>query len=566
NNYYASVDGVLFNKARTTLILCPASKTGAYSIPSSVTSIDSNAFYYCSGLTSVTIGSGVTSIGDLAFSYCRGLTAINVEENNNYYASVDGVLFNKARTTLIQCPASKTGAYSIPSSVTSIGSSAFYYCSGLTSVTIPSSVTSIGSDAFYDCRGLTGALTIPSSVTSIGSDAFSHCSGLTEIINRAITPQTIDSYVFYNETTSSVKLFVPLQSLDAYKTANVWKDFNIKTMPFMLDDANVTLLISETQTLESTFIEEYAGGMTVTWTSENSAVATVSNDGTIAAILPGTTIIAAVVQDDSFTRKCVVNVLKADIDMSAITFADKTVTYDGQSHSILIDETLPQGVSVNYTDNNKVNVGVYTITAAFTSNNYNVPAAKTATLTIKKADIDMSGITFDDKTVAYDGQTHGIFIGGTVPNRITDINYTNNGQIQAGVYTVTVSFTVDAAKYNTPAPLTATLTISDGVPVSDVKPDKRSGGIRLLSNIVSDKAVITVDLPNNERVSQIKAVIYDNIGNVVFEKTERGSSITWNLTNNAGRNVANGTYLIVAEAIGNNAKTYKYSAKLGVRR
>jgi hypothetical protein len=557
---------VLFNKARTTLILCPASKTGAYSIPSSVTSIDSNAFYYCSGLTSVTIGSGVTSIGDLAFSYCRGLTAINVEENNNYYASVDGVLFNKARTTLIQCPASKTGAYSIPSSVTSIGSSAFYYCSGLTSVTIPSSVTSIGSDAFYDCRGLTGALTIPSSVTSIGSDAFSHCSGLTEIINRAITPQTIDSYVFYNETTSSVKLFVPLQSLDAYKTANVWKDFNIKTMPFMLDDANVTLLISETQTLESTFIEEYAGGMTVTWTSENSAVATVSNDGTIAAILPGTTIIAAVVQDDSFTRKCVVNVLKADIDMSAITFADKTVTYDGQSHSILIDETLPQGVSVNYTDNNKVNVGVYTITAAFTSNNYNVPAAKTATLTIKKADIDMSGITFDDKTVAYDGQTHGIFIGGTVPNRITDINYTNNGQIQAGVYTVTVSFTVDAAKYNTPAPLTATLTISDGVPVSDVKPDKRSGGIRLLSNIVSDKAVITVDLPNNERVSQIKAVIYDNIGNVVFEKTERGSSITWNLTNNAGRNVANGTYLIVAEAIGNNAKTYKYSAKLGVRR
>ncbi|MDR0304161.1 MAG: leucine-rich repeat domain-containing protein, partial [Chitinispirillales bacterium] len=68
----------------------------------------------------------------------------------------------------------------IGDSVTSIGSYAFYDCSGLTSVTIPSSVTSIGSYAFYDCSGLT-SVTIPSSVTSIGSSAFSYCSGLTSV-------------------------------------------------------------------------------------------------------------------------------------------------------------------------------------------------------------------------------------------------------------------------------------------------------------------------------------------------------------------------------------------------
>ncbi|MDR0304784.1 MAG: C10 family peptidase [Chitinispirillales bacterium] len=99
----------------------------------------------------------------------------------------------------------------------------------------------------------------------------------------------------------------------------------------------------------------------------------------------------------------------------------------------------------------------------------------------------------------------------------------------------------------------------------DKNPDRRSG-IRLSSNIVSDKATIAIDLPNNERVSQMKAVFYDNTGNVVFEAEGRGGKIEWNLTNNAGRNAANGTYLAVIEARGNNGKTYKYSTKIGVRR
>jgi flagellar hook assembly protein FlgD len=103
-------------------------------------------------------------------------------------------------------------------------------------------------------------------------------------------------------------------------------------------------------------------------------------------------------------------------------------------------------------------------------------------------------------------------------------------------------------------------------PIIDIKnPDKR-GGIRLSSNIVSEKAVITIDLPNNERVSQMKAVVYDNTGNEVFETEARGGTAEWDLTNNDGRNAANGSYLIIVEARGNNAKTYKYSAKLGVKR
>ena len=109
------------------------------------TSIGSNTFFDCSGLTSVTIPDSVLSIGDSAFGGCSGLTRIT-----------------------------------IPDSVTSIGSSAFSGCSGLTSITIPNSVTSIGDWAFSDCSKLT-SVTIPDSVTSIGEYAFSGCSGLEKI-------------------------------------------------------------------------------------------------------------------------------------------------------------------------------------------------------------------------------------------------------------------------------------------------------------------------------------------------------------------------------------------------
>ncbi len=149
------------------------------SIGNSVTSIGDAAFYNCSGLTSVTIPNSVTSIGESAFSNCSGLTSIDVASENTHYSSIDGVLYNYAQDTLIQCPGAKTSV-TISNSVTSIGVSAFSYCSGLTSVTIPNSVTSIGDGAFLDCSGLT-SVTIPNSVTSIGNWAFSDCSGLTSI-------------------------------------------------------------------------------------------------------------------------------------------------------------------------------------------------------------------------------------------------------------------------------------------------------------------------------------------------------------------------------------------------
>ncbi len=147
----------------------------------SVTSIGDYAFYWCSKLTQVTIPSSVTSIGDYAFEDCYALTAINVESDNTAYCSVDGILFNKDKTTLIQYPAGKPEtSYNIPDGVTSIGYEAFRYCSALTQVTIPESVTNIGNYAFSGCSALT-QVTIGNSVESIGEGAFYGCSALTQV-------------------------------------------------------------------------------------------------------------------------------------------------------------------------------------------------------------------------------------------------------------------------------------------------------------------------------------------------------------------------------------------------
>jgi hypothetical protein len=157
NPVFSSVDGVLFDKGQTTLILHPMCKAStSYTVSNSVTRIAGVAFIYCYSLSSVTIPSSVTNIGSNAFTGCTNLTAISVDALNAFYCSVDGDLYDKGQTTLIQCPGAKAGADAIPNSVTSIGDNAFSYCAFLSSVTIASSVTNIAPFAFYYCSRLTG--------------------------------------------------------------------------------------------------------------------------------------------------------------------------------------------------------------------------------------------------------------------------------------------------------------------------------------------------------------------------------------------------------------------------
>ena len=145
-------------------------------VQSGVTHIGWYAFYACPSLASVTIGNSVQTIGDFAFLNCLSLASITVDGNNTAYSSEDGVLFNKAKTKLIQYPVGNTRAsYAVPGTVKTIGDDAFYNCTSLASVTIPDSVTSIGTWAFSGCPALVNIffLTTTWNITTIGSDAFS---------------------------------------------------------------------------------------------------------------------------------------------------------------------------------------------------------------------------------------------------------------------------------------------------------------------------------------------------------------------------------------------------------
>jgi hypothetical protein len=219
NTAYTSLDGVLFDTGQRTLIQYPAGKAGSYALPATVTSVGPAAFMSCSGLTGLTLSTNLSSIGDQAFMSCAGLTSVTipklvtsigiqafaectsllsiaVDPLNPAYSSMSGVLFDKNQVTLIQCPAGKTGSYTPPGSITSIGDYAFDLCSNLTAIAIPASVTNIGNSSFYFCTSLTN-LVVPNSVQSIGPAAFSHCLNLANItLPESLTSLKTATFMF----------------------------------------------------------------------------------------------------------------------------------------------------------------------------------------------------------------------------------------------------------------------------------------------------------------------------------------------------------------------------------
>lgn len=169
-------------------------------IPDGVATLGPEAFRHCVGLTNATIGRGVASIGAKAFNNCPSLTSIKVAGENPHFSDIEGVLFNKARTTLIQYPNARPAArHTVPDSVRRIGDFAFADAVALTNVTLGAGGVDIGMSAFENCRVLAGIelgsatnisarafadcwalshVEVPDSVLAIGDQAFERCTGL----------------------------------------------------------------------------------------------------------------------------------------------------------------------------------------------------------------------------------------------------------------------------------------------------------------------------------------------------------------------------------------------------
>ena len=179
-------------------------------IPAGVREIG-GAFFTCVNLASVSIPSSVESIATNAFGYCGSLAYLKVDSGNRHYDSRDNSnAIIKTSTNELVAGCKNTV---IPSSVTSIGSTAFYGRTGLTSIIIPESVTRIGEYAFFDCSGLT-SITVKSVSTPLGS-----------------------SYMFND--TNDCPIYVPAGSVDAYKAANWWIDYadRIQAIPVPVPEA-----------------------------------------------------------------------------------------------------------------------------------------------------------------------------------------------------------------------------------------------------------------------------------------------------------------------------------------
>ena len=217
--YCSSLTSVTIGDSVTTIggyAFCDCSSLTSVTIPDSVTTIGNGAFGCCSSLTSVTIGDSVTTIGNYAFEDCSSLSSVTIPDS---VTTIGGYAF-------LDC--TSLTSVTIPDSVTTIGNGAFNGCDSLTSVTIPDSVTTIGERAFYYCSSLT-SVTIGNSVTTIGISAFYNCTSLTSVYCKATTPPSLGDYVFkyydYGYVNIGCPIYVPAESVKAYKAADGWSDY-----------------------------------------------------------------------------------------------------------------------------------------------------------------------------------------------------------------------------------------------------------------------------------------------------------------------------------------------------
>lgn len=189
-------------------VVIPASFT-ADDIEFKVTALGDNCFYYCCGITSITIPEGVKTLGNKCFYHCCGMKTIKIPTT---VTSLGKECFQACWVI---------SEIKVPYGVTSLSSECFSNCHKLTSLSIPSSVTSIEYMCFFNCKSLS-SITLPTSIKNMGYNCFWDCPSLSNITCLATTPPTI-SRSFYEFSPSTCILYVP--DVDAYKAATAWKDF-----------------------------------------------------------------------------------------------------------------------------------------------------------------------------------------------------------------------------------------------------------------------------------------------------------------------------------------------------
>ena len=233
NAYFKADKGVLYSKSKERLLSCPASTTGNLNLPVNLQEIDPGAFSNCIHISgTVNLPASLNYIGEYAFYNCPGIEAFSVNPNNEYFSDEQGLVLDKNKQHVYFCPLAKSGSYSLPKSIKTIGYSAFSHCSNLTEINLPTSLEEIGAAAFEFCTGLYD-LHLPQNVNFIGTGAFYACTNLEQLSTAQPTPLVVDYYTFELIDKDKCNLSVPVGTQSNYRESPYWGEFaNIQEVNF----------------------------------------------------------------------------------------------------------------------------------------------------------------------------------------------------------------------------------------------------------------------------------------------------------------------------------------------
>ncbi len=293
------IDGAFINCSGLTSIVLPDSVTSlgnrafrnctgitSFSFPPNVSRLENQVLEGCSGLETVNISDATDFISTSAFTGCTSLSSINASASALNYSTKNGVLYNKDETTLIKYPIGKADtSFTVPDGVTGVGVAAFTKAKVI-EVTLPEGLLTISATAFLDANQLT-TVKIPSTVSSVGPSAFHEASSLTQVIFEGSAPTTINS--FQNLPSGAQAIVLP-EFVDTFGGEGALFDQLIVTLADVTPVGDGITITSITTT---------AGSSTITFTADANTTYLVTSSTTLQGFAAVATTPLTVVTDAS---------------------------------------------------------------------------------------------------------------------------------------------------------------------------------------------------------------------------------------------------------------------------